>query len=99
LICRGTTSLDAELCRLAKEDPSSKPTIPVIKPLLDIAAALRLGLGRGLHQQGMAESDLVLGLGLLVLFDDPAAVDKYYAGEKVFTSAYAPDDQYRPTPP
>jgi len=93
LICRGTTSLDVEACKIGKDKPGDPDVfIPVVMPLLSLAAALRQGVARGLMQQQMGGADLVLGLALLVLFDDPDAVDKYFAGENVFTSAIAPAD-------
>jgi Fe-S-cluster containining protein len=90
LICRGTTSLDVEACKVGKDRPGDPNVfVPVITPLLSVAAALRQGMATGLRQLGMGGSDLALGLALLVLFDDPSAVDKYFAGENVFASATA----------
>jgi Fe-S-cluster containining protein len=68
LICRGTTSLDAEKCKLGKEDPAGDVLIPVIGPILNISWALRQGISQGLADQSLPSSELVLGLALWFFF-------------------------------
>jgi Fe-S-cluster containining protein len=92
IICRGVTSLSVEACKTAMENPSSPDSaIPTITPLLDIAMVMRTAVRDGILEANMDGGDLVLGIALKIILDDPLAGEKYFAGEDVFADARAPD--------
>ncbi|HEY3782955.1 MAG TPA: YkgJ family cysteine cluster protein [Fimbriimonadaceae bacterium] len=81
--CRGTSSTDADLCRVSAEFPADGQTVSFLVSQKLIAAgaqkAVAAGSGRIL---GAKMHDL--NRCLKMLFDDPSLAEKVYRGEVVF---------------
>jgi len=89
IICRGFTSLSAKRCeewRFDKYD-ALKVRVPVIDPLFKVSYTLRHGVYSGLSATELPQHDVVLGLALNIVLNEPDAVDRYFAGEDAFDSA------------
>lgn len=94
IICRAFASLSEEKCRAKRFDKYLKlGPIPVVVPLKTISHAMRHGVYLGEAEAGFSNQEVVLGLALQILLEDPKAVEKYLAGEDVFApAAYARRD-------
>ena len=92
LIARGTASLDADKCIERREHPERVVMTPVVRPMLDIAWQLKAGLQEGLAENGLPDYDVVLGLAVGAVLENPDAAESYLAGEDPFLEARAPND-------
>jgi Fe-S-cluster containining protein len=85
LACRGYFSFNLEAC---EDRWSSKRlnTIPVPIGLIQMAQGLTKGILKTLEKAELEEK-VTLGLALNILFEEPNAIERYFAGEEVFSAA------------
>jgi Fe-S-cluster containining protein len=91
LIARGIASVDVNKCIERNAHPEGNVKVPIIRPMRDLAFSMREGVQEGLSELGLPSYDVVLGLALLVVLENPDAPEAYLRGEDVFSSAKAPD--------
>jgi|SRR5579859_7395374 len=87
LACRATYSYDRAACERFYFRPDFETRIPQYDLMLDAHDQMLLGYGRALDRLGLDGGLVELSSALLIILDEPDAIDRYLAGERVFEPA------------
>jgi Fe-S-cluster containining protein len=83
LSCRGYNSRSVSACEAKRAHPQSAPNIPLDERQNATAYALSDGHARALHEVGLANHFVDLGLALPALMTDPGLVQRYLEGSPI----------------
>lgn len=86
LVCRGFLSSDVGKCAAVAEKPGSA-SVPALYWPYQVALALRMGLSVSAKETLPYSYDVLLGVALSILLEQPNAVERYFHGEDVFRPA------------
>lgn len=94
LPCRAVLSMSADACRHAITDPATAGPVPLVMSGMDAAETVRTLMLSSLSVHRLPDAGYDLTKALLVVLPDPAAEQRWLAGEDVLASV-----QSAPRPP
>lgn len=87
LVCHAFNSLDVNLCIEQYEHPETNVMTSGIDPMWESGNFIRDNMRAAFHEHRLDANLLILPLAMEIVLGDPAAADKFIAGEDVFRPA------------
>ncbi|MBU0640336.1 MAG: YkgJ family cysteine cluster protein [Planctomycetes bacterium] len=93
LVCRGWHSFDLEKCKQAHRHPTQNIETAIWSPQRTITESVAAGMLAATQQLGLPGGYVHLVEGLQIALGDPAAIERWLAGEDVFRPAAVSAEQ------
>jgi len=87
IACRAIYSFDRKACERFYFEHDFQTRIPHYDLMVEAHGQMLLGYGRALDKLGLDGGIVELASALLILLNEPDAIDRYLAGERVFEAA------------